>query len=487
MTQALFRLCLSLALCALLALPAQAQSGIQIQTDEATQDFPNSIRFHLVASSGAAIDSVILHYGTNGRTCQSGEVRQSVDFDHGATADAGWQLEFKRSGSFPPGVQVWWQWEVHDASGAQRLTNRQTLVVEDARFNWRSLARDRVTLIWSNGDDAFGQSLMELAQRSLDRLADDMGVRPPGDVWITVYPTAEDLRGAILHLSEWAGGVALPEYNSVVTGILPGEDDWAAQVIPHELAHLVVGALVFNCLGVGLPTWLDEGLARFSEGLSTDEARAVREALDQNTLPPLRTLANAFPADEARARLAYAQSGQVVQFMIATYGPEKVAALLATVQSGKRVDPALLEVYGFDTDGLDNAYRVSMGAAPLPTAQSISTAAAVERTPVPTLALWTAVPVTQVAAATSAVAATAGVAAVTPTASSPATVEASLAPPTPAPFATAAPESEDNPPRSLWLLLVCAGLVGVLFLVVVGVVLVLIILRRRSSSDGRKT
>ncbi len=313
-------------------------------------------------------------------------------------------------------------------------------------------------------------------------------------VRLYIYASSADLRGSMIFPQEWTGGVAFTEYGVVTIGIPPdaGGLAWGTRAIAHELTHLVVHQVTFNPYN-SLPTWLDEGLARFSEGLSTDEARAVREALDQNTLPPLRTLANAFPADEARARLAYAQSGQVVQFMIVTYGPEKVAALLATVQSGKQIDPALLEVYGFDTDGLDNAYRVSMGAAPLPTAQPTSTAAAVERTPVPTLALWTAVPVTQGVAATSAiaataeVAATAGIAAVTPTASSPATVEASPAPPTPASFATAAPESGDNAPRSLWLLLVCAGLVSVLCLVVVGVALILIMRRRRSSSVGRRS
>ena len=33
----------------------------------------------------------------------------------------------------------------------------------------------------------------------------------------------------------------------------------------HELAHLLVRELTFNCFG-GLPTWLNEGLATYSEG-----------------------------------------------------------------------------------------------------------------------------------------------------------------------------------------------------------------------------
>ena len=450
----------------MLARPAQAQGGIQIQTDEATPNFPGSIDFHLVANSRAAIDSVVLHYGTNGRTCQSGEARQVVDFDHGPTVDTHWAWELKRSGSLPPGVQVWWQWEIHDASGAQITTEKQSLRVEDARYSWRTLTCNHLTLIWSEGDNAFGAALMDEAQRSLDRLATDMGVRPPGDVWITVYPTAEDIRGAILHQPEWTGGLAFPEYGSVVMGILPGEDEWAAQVIPHELAHLVVGALVFNCLGVDLPTWLDEGLARYSEGAWPNDERDVRQALDQNALPPLRTLANGFPADEDRARLAYAQSGQIVQFMIQTYGPDKMSALLAAMQSGKKIDPALREGYSFDTDGLDAAWRISMGAAALPTVQPTSTAS-VERTPVPTFALWTAVPVA---------------AAATPTASPPPpdTPRPTLASPTlpTAPSATAAPPADTRQPSFVLPLLLCGGMAVVLLLVVTGVVFAFFVRRR---------
>jgi hypothetical protein len=191
--------------------------------------------------------------------------------------------------------------------------------------------------------------------------------------------------------------LALPAYNVVVTAIEPGQTTWAASVVPHELAHLVVGALVFNCRGVNLPTWLNEGLAVNAEGPAPPEDTArVQRALLAGSLPTLRSLASGFQAETGRATLAYAHSAEVVRYLIREHGSERLGELLAQVQSGRTIDPALEAVYGFNTDGLDSAWRVSEGAAPLPTAPA--TLSAAERTAVPTLALWTAAPLTTLAA-----------------------------------------------------------------------------------------
>ena len=44
----------------------------------------------------------------------------------------------------------------------------------------------------------------------------------------------------------------------------------------HELAHLLLAEVTFNCFG-RLPTWLNEGLAVYSEG---DLPEFQRRALD---------------------------------------------------------------------------------------------------------------------------------------------------------------------------------------------------------------
>ncbi|MEZ4643864.1 MAG: peptidase MA family metallohydrolase [Chloroflexota bacterium] len=183
-------------------------------------------------------------------------------------------------------------------------------------------------------------------------------------------------------------GVAFPDYGITVIGVAPGQEDWAARIIPHELSHLVVGMRTFNCRGVRLPTWLDEGLSRYSENnIDPNEIAQVEAALMDGRLPPLRSLASGFSAYGSSASLSYTQSYQAVQYLIETYGPEQMTELLVTMQAGSRIDVALLQVYGFDTAGVDASWRETTGYAATPTSEADSLAAQATPTMVPTLAL----------------------------------------------------------------------------------------------------
>ncbi len=85
----------------------------------------------------------------------------------------------------------------------------------------------------------------------------------------------------------------------------------------------------------------------------------------------------------------YAQSGEVVRYLATQYGPDKISALLAAIQSGETIDKALNKVYTFDTEALDALWRASMGYGPAPTIQSFTPTPTAVFTAVPTLALYT--------------------------------------------------------------------------------------------------
>jgi hypothetical protein len=66
------------------------------------------------------------------------------------------------------------------------------------------------------------------------------------------------------------------------------------------------------------------------------------------------------------ANLAYGESGAVVKFMVDTYGSEAMSKLLSIFGEGALYDEAFQQAIGVDTDGLDNAFRASLGLPPLP-------------------------------------------------------------------------------------------------------------------------
>ncbi len=438
------------------------QSPLIVLREHVTNSFPDSITFQVDAQSSSNIEKATLIYGTNGRSCQTGGSRQTLDFEPRTAVSLDWEWELKRSGSLPPGTTIWWQWELEDAAGNQQLTERQERSIEDERFSWKTISDKGITVNWRRGDDLFGREILNTADTALDRLSDSMGISRPDTIGLWIYPTAEDVQDALVYSSEWAGGVAFPDYGITIIGVAPGEETWQNRVIPHELAHLVVGVRTFNCRGVHLPTWLNEGLARYAEdNVAQTELEQLEEALANGRLPALRSLAGGFSAYGGSAALSYTQSHRVVQFLIEEFGAEQMSELLLTMQSGLQIDDALEQVYGFDTDGLDAEWRGTTGYAATPTSAADVLAAQATPTIAPTLALInplansaspTPLPVTETAVSTPTPGKTVTPTQTAVTPETPLQSESEVAAATPKIAAT--PESVDRTPaaqKNLWL------------------------------------
>jgi hypothetical protein len=366
-----------------------AQSAIVIADESVTASFPDSITFYVDAQSSSDIEKATLIYGTNGRSCQAGGSRQTVDFEPETAVSLEWEWELKRSGSLPPGTTIWWQWEIEDAAGNQQVTERQELILKDERFLWKTTSENGITVHWIQGVDSFGQEILNTADVALDRLSLNMGIPRPEAIGLWVYPSAQDVQDALVYSSEWAGGVAFPDYGITIIGVAPGQDEWQNRVIPHELTHLVVGVRTFNCRGVHLPTWLNEGLARYAEdNIELAELDQLQEALADGRLPPLSSLASGFSAYGGDAGLAYTQSYHITQYLIEQFGAEQMADLLTAMQGGLQIDDALEQVYGFDSDGLDAQWRGTTGYAATPTSAADALAAQATPTAAPTLVLF---------------------------------------------------------------------------------------------------
>jgi hypothetical protein len=151
--------------------------------------------------------------------------------------------------------------------------------------------------------------------------------------------------------------------------------DWGKRTVAHELGHLVIGQLVYGPFG-WLPTWLSEGIAMNAEGALSDNFQdRLDQAISNNTLFSVRSIASSFPSDPNEAVLCYAESHSIVEFLIDSYGSEQFLYLLDLFKQGVTDDEALLQVYDFDTDGLNEAWRASLGLGPQPAVTPAPTAA----------------------------------------------------------------------------------------------------------------
>lgn len=372
------------------AVPVYAQSQPPTFTEnEISTTFPEAITFHLeLEPNHTDIKRILLRYGTNGRSCQDGGSLQSVDFNYSSTIKTEWEWELDRSGAIPPGARIWWQWEVEDEDGNITISDRQEHEIVDNNHRWQTIDRNGITVHWYRGDNAFGEAMYTQTANSLAHLQNDLGLPQPDNVQLWFYESGAAVQDALVNVPEWTGGVAFSEYGITVLGVAPGQDDWAADIVPHELTHLLEGILTFNCRGIDLPTWLAEGLARYAEGdADLDAINSLEKSLNEERLPSLKSLSAGFSAYSDGAGLAYTYSGQVAAYLIDTFGTEQMTLLLQTMQAGSDVDEAMLEVYGFDTNGLDVAWRTAQGYQPTPTSAADAAALAATPTPVPTIAL----------------------------------------------------------------------------------------------------
>jgi hypothetical protein len=90
---------------------------------------------------------------------------------------------------------------------------------------------------------------------------------------------------------------------------------------------------------------------------------ALEKAVERDSLFSVRSM-TAPTGDPSKVGLFYGQAWSLVDFLIESYGPEKFAELFAIFKEGSTVDKALLKVYGFDQDGLEEAWRASLGLSP---------------------------------------------------------------------------------------------------------------------------
>ncbi len=358
----------ALLLLALLApIPARAApaAAFDVESNAAVLDFPNAVTFRLTISAPVEIERIVLEYGVDQLTCGEVVAKAFPDFEPATRVQAEWTWNMRQSGSEPPGARIWWQWRVTDSDGHEQLVQKSETLWLDSLHPWKKSTASSITVHWYEGGSAFGEDMLASAVGSIQHIDELIDLKPDGMIDLYLYASYEDMRDAILFEPGWTGGQSYGEHNIIILGVPEGYEDWAKAAIAHELMHNVVDRFTFSCL-VRIPTWVHEGLAMVSEGGPGEEGMAkLQDAIENDEIFPLRSLGGGFPEDEDEAELAYNQSYSVVDFLIRRGDASRMRSLLRLLGDGTTIDDALQELYGFNVDGLDAAWRESVGAEPL--------------------------------------------------------------------------------------------------------------------------
>jgi hypothetical protein len=440
----------------LLIMPVQsvfAAPHADVADDQVTFSFPNTATFSATLSADSNITSVTLEYGNEQQTCGEVIAKAFPEFTSAKNTQVEWTWDMRQSGSLPPGTSIWWRWLYTDETGAQFVGETQTAIWLDDVHDWQTITSGDLRLHWYGNDKAFAQTMLDAGLEGLRRNKDQAGLGTDAPIDLYVYPNYDDMKDAILYEPSWTGGMAFPEHNIFIMGISASDSTWDQNTVIHELTHILIGHFTFSCIG-SVPTWLNEGLAMFSEGkLDSSMQSQLDQAIRDDTVLTVRSLNGGFSELSDKANLSYGQSQSIVSFLIEKYGQEKLTELLIALRDAKPIDDALLEVYGFDTDGLEDAWRQSVGAAP----RAVSAQPTSQPTPtfVPTYVPVSGVPL-----------------AVTPT---PYAVPTSS-------FTNAEPATSSKPFIALTIALVCICLV---MLIIIGMVVLGLIVRSQNQKAGK--
>ncbi len=338
-----------------------AQGEITVIANTYDYSFSEQIVFRLVAESTSEIEAITLTYRVGGESVTN---RAYPEFEPAKQVEAEYVWRLQR-GEIPPGSDIEYTWRVEDADGNVLETEPVTFTYMDDRFTWQHLSEGKIILYWYDADQSFGERLLKSAVSSLTRLEENVGVELEKPVKIIVYQSKADMQEALI-----ARGTIFEEriitLGTVVAPdimLLHGTHAEVDRTIAHELTHIVVGLATENPYAE-IPAWLNEGLAMYNEGkLRADNAKALQKAIRENRLHSVRSLTSV-PGNPEEINLFYGEAYSVVDFLLSTYGKEKMSELLKVFKEGTLTDDALMKVYGFDQDELDARWRESIGAPP---------------------------------------------------------------------------------------------------------------------------
>jgi len=349
------------------------EGNIQVVEAKAESQFPDGIKFSVLANSIDGIDDIRVFFSKVDQLGRS--AYRTVDFEPGNSV-SGESVLPSGTGSdyFPPGTKIEYSFEIRDKSGAVMRTESQDFVYEDIRFEWETVVEDLITVYYYGEyvrDRA--ETVLEAAKQNLEKMLPVLGIAPTEPLRIVAYNNYRHMSSALPFRSQAISeglqtqGMAFSDERVL---LVHGFDPTVTGTVSHEFTHLLVGEAAGPAISQ-VPSWLNEGLAEYGNIDPTDDYdAALRYGIFTRRIKPL-WYQGAFGGSPDDIIIAYGQARSVVGYMIGTYGQARMAALFPVLRRTLDIDQALLEVYGMDQFGLDSAWRVSLGLEPLPSPEDL--------------------------------------------------------------------------------------------------------------------
>lgn len=206
-------------------------------------------------------------------------------------------------------------------------------------------------------------------------LAERFGVRVSPELDLRIALNPEEMQALAppgRRLPSYASGVAFPAEGLILmTFSAPRsfERPNMRKLLVHELTHVALHRAIAGADAMDpaaeasierrIPRWLSEGVAVHEAGENTiDRIRVLWEGALGGRLVPLDQLDSRFSAKHGTVDLAYAQSADLVSYILDGEGDEiRFRVLIAQMRSGADFEAAFSKAYGFSVEDLERAWR----------------------------------------------------------------------------------------------------------------------------------
>ena len=353
----------------LLASSLRAQSGPSIVSTTQQINFPSEINFSALVENGDRLSEAILFY----RVLPEGAItRQVAEITTGDVTRLLASVPTAGFNSFiPSGSTIEWSWRLTDTDGASVETDEAIFQYDDPRYTWIPIEDESLVLFYYGDNRGTAERLHRQGSEVIDQMSQLLDVELDFQARVYMWASPEDASGVERIESQTFEQQVITGGTRVLADLVHmfQPTTW---VVRHELTHILTALAGEGGIG-NIPGWLDEGTATYSEiDWRARRGAALNFAIETDQLFTVRGLTSA-SNEPGRVDIFYGQSGDIVTYLISTFGEEPFAELFAVFKLGSTVDNALTEVYGLDRDTLNNAYRESLGLEPLAILEDRST------------------------------------------------------------------------------------------------------------------
>jgi len=333
---------------------SRAQGMVEVVDQTVASSFGEEITFQVEFESDQLIESITLSIQAPGLPTFVGAVSSNAEGE-------GEFIYLVSERPLPAFASINYDYQFILESGEIVESPQYEFTYLDNRFNWQELIEEPFKIYWYEGEITLAQEVLDAALYGQEVTLEAL-MQPPDSqpIVIFIYGSEEELQSSLAAIGQsWVSGYADPARGSVVVALPPAIDQplEIQRLIPHEISHI----LLYRFMGVEfsyLPAWLNEGFASQMESYSLPEYDLILErAYQGRDLIPFLHLCQAFPVDPELAKLAYAQSDALVEYIQREHGLPGLQSLIYAYDQGVSCERGVEMALGISLETLEKEWQ----------------------------------------------------------------------------------------------------------------------------------